>query len=258
MSVKRKICWVFDLDDTLIWTSYAYSVAFEVFYNYLLKLYKHRLLEIRTLGTISEKIDLGLREEINPALMIPYGYTRHRFPESLVRTYRWLCAQGFGNVNELVLQRVRDIGYSAFDPLRYQEQGLVEGGGEVLDFLVARGDALILITKGDELVQKTKIDMLNLDRWFGAEIHITHSKTEQEFRALQERYPDHTLISVGNSFQSDIVPALQAGAYGLYIPYYTWAAELIEEHITDPRVVTIDRIFRMFSFVETNPLFNGT
>ncbi|OHA10953.1 MAG: hypothetical protein A3H69_05940 [Candidatus Sungbacteria bacterium RIFCSPLOWO2_02_FULL_47_9] len=152
--------------------------------------------------------------------------------------------------------RVRDIGYRAFDPLFYQEQGLVEGGKETLDFLQTREDELVLVTKGDDLVQKTKIEILELDRWFGDEIHIVNSKTREDFERMRQRFPEHTLISVGNSFESDIKPAIQARLYGLYIPYHTWAAEPEREpDEVNSKVFKIDRIFKIFYFVGTNELF---
>ena len=247
---KIPICWLKDLDDLLIWTSYAYSIAFREFYDYMLKLFRYRLIEIRTLGTISEKIDLSLRSEMNPKTNGPFGYSRDRFPESLVRTYLWLCEKGFGRYNELVADRVRDTGYRAFDPLLYQEQGLVEGAAEVLDLLQSRGDKLVLLTKGDELVQRTKIEVLGLERWFGPEMHIVDDKTVKLFEAMKKKFSGHKLISVGNSYNSDIKPALEAGIMGVYIPYHTWAAEPEPEQIDTDGVIVIDRIFKIFGLLE--------
>ena len=58
-------------------------------------------------------------------------------------------------------------------------------------------------------------------------------KTEKEYRQLCENLdvaPEQTLM-VGNSFRSDIAPALAAGAWALHIPYHVvWALEKSEEY----------------------------
>jgi len=244
------IVWLYDLDDTLMWTSYAYSVAFREFYDYMLKLFRYRLIELRTLGTISENIDLDLRDKINPVTGEVYGYSRYRFPQSLVKTYEWLCEQDFGKYNELVADRVREIGNRAFDPLLYQEQGLIASAEDVLDFHVEKRDKLYLVTKGDELVQQTKIDILELDRWFVPEnMLIVPDKDHACFESFKELFPEHTLVSVGNSYRSDIKPAQEAGIRSLYIPYHTWAAEAEPENANLESVVVARRIHEVINEV---------
>jgi putative hydrolase of the HAD superfamily len=59
------------------------------------------------------------------------------------------------------------------------------------------------------------------------------NKTEREYRQLCENLavaPEETLM-VGNSFRSDIAPALAAGAYAAHIPYHVvWELEKSEEY----------------------------
>ena len=237
--VKR--VFVFDLDDTLFWTSWAYSRAFSKFHDYLLQLFRYRLIELRTLGTISEKIDLELIHEINPDTGRPYGYSMARFPESLVRTYEHLCERGFGKYQKLVAAHIRRIGLGAFDPLVYQEQGLVAGAAETLDFIRAQGDALILVTKGERLVQDCKIDILELGQWFGEEMYVVDAKDVSTFTDVLARFPDSCVYTVGNSYPSDIAPALAAEVGAIFIPYFTWAGEA-EATEVDPRVIQLEDI----------------
>ena len=208
-SPKRVFIW--DLDDTLIWTSWAYSRAFAEFYEYMLQLFDYRLIELRTLGTISEEIDKSLIREINPTSGKPYGYSMYRFPASLVKTYEWLCEHGYGKYQKAVAMRVDNIGMRAFDPLGYKQQGLVKGTEETLNYINGQKDIQILITKGERLVQECKIVILNLDQWFDDRIEIVDSKTKETFLDYQSKFPGCLIFSVGNSYNSDIVPALEAG-----------------------------------------------
>lgn len=239
-SPKRVFVW--DLDDTLIWTSWAYSKAFAAFYEYMLQLFDYRLIELRTLGTISEEIDKSLVKQINPKTGKTYGYSMYRFPASLVKTYEWLCGHGYGKYQEAVARRVKIMGMEAFDPLGYKQQGLVKGAEETLNFIKSLGDVQILITKGGHLVQECKIVTLNLDQWFGDQIQIVDIKAKETFLEYRERYPDSSIFSVGNSYNSDILPALEAGVKAIFIPYYTWLGEQPPPAIDENRILKIDNI----------------
>lgn len=239
-SPKKVFVW--DLDDTLIWTSWAYSRAFAKFYDYMLQLFDYRLIELRTLGTISEEIDRALIKEINPKTGQVYGYSMYRFPASLVKTYEWLCEHGYGKYQEAVAMRVNVMGLEAFDPLGYKKQGLVNGANETLDFINKQGDIQILVTKGEQLVQECKIVTLNLDRWFDDRIEIVGSKNKTTFIDYQSKFPDYSIFSVGNSYNSDIVPALEAGVKAIYIPYYTWLGEKPLAEIDRVQVFEVENI----------------
>lgn len=244
---------VFDLDDMLIWTSKAYSRAFITFYEYLDNLWDGRLLEVRTLGTISENIDLDLMEKINPDTGQVYGYSMHRFPESLVRTYHWLIDENHTNeaYSELVERQVRAIGYKAFDPAIYKEQGIVPGGIATLDFIRDTGDILILVTKGETIVQDNKIIELSLDEWFGEDIETVRTKDADTFRTIQDRFPECRVYSVGNSYKSDMLPAIEAGIEGIYVPYYTWLGEKAETKVDTKRVIVVQQIGDIIALIQT-------
>jgi len=247
---------LWDLDDTLMWTSYAYSKAFQEFYDYLCELFGNRLIEIRTLGTVSEGIDKQLIKETNPVTGNPYGYSMDRFPESLVRTYRRLCESSFGIFDELVAENIRDIGRQAFSALHYKRQGLVEGVEEVLDFMVQREDKLILFTKGERMVQETKIRTLRLERWFGEDVFngITSIKSAEIFRVFKRQYPRKQVWSVGNSLKSDVVPALEAGIGAIYIPYLTWLGEEHTESLGDDDAIELKHVIEILDLYKQGVL----
>lgn len=94
----------------------------------------------------------------------------------------------------------------------------------------------IIFTKGDNLEQLKKVERSGLAAYFD-DVVVTANKSEKEFSELCARYEvkPEELMMVGNSFKSDIAPALSIGAWGVYIPYLvSWEIEKTEE-FTHPR-----------------------
>ena len=129
---KRKL-FIFDLDDTLIWSAYTYGLALIRFYEYLTKLWGNRIPALGSIATFNEDIDAELGKKINPDTGQFYGFSMERFPTSLVKTYQHLCGMGFGTFDEKVTQQIYRIGLSTFAPKYYKE--LVESAEEVLNFI---------------------------------------------------------------------------------------------------------------------------
>jgi epoxide hydrolase-like predicted phosphatase len=112
---------------------------------------------------------------------------------------------------------------------------------------------LILLTKGDHEVQKSKLERSGLATYF-AGVHIVPEKDAEVLRGLMDEYSLHPARTwmVGNSPRSDINPALEVGIGAVHIPHtLTWTLE--DEAITDlKRVVALD------SFEELEDLFFET
>jgi len=83
---------------------------------------------------------------------------------------------------------------------------------------------LILITKGDLFDQERKLAASGLGDYFDA-VEIVSDKSATTYERIFSRHADgpaHALM-VGNSLASDVVPALEAGAWGVHVPSdYNW------------------------------------
>lgn len=103
---------------------------------------------------------------------------------------------------------------------------------------------LILVTKGDVFDQERKIAASGLAEYFAA-IDIVADKTQAAYeRIFAERAdgPARTVM-VGNSLRSDIIPALAAGAYAVYVPHdLTWSYEHAEEPVAQKRYARIPHL----------------
>ncbi len=109
---------------------------------------------------------------------------------------------------------------------------LLDGVPQVLSFLQPRFP-LYLITKGDLLDQRNKIEASGLADHF-AGIEVVARKDAAAYRAVFARFnvdPDSVLM-VGNSIPSDILPVLEAGGWAVHIPYVVTAS--FERHDRDP------------------------
>ena len=95
----------------------------------------------------------------------------------------------------------------------------------------ARRYRLVVFTKGELMDQEGKLRRSGLEQYF-SHVETVSNKTEQEYRQLCENLdvaPEETMM-VGNSFRSDIAPALAAGAWAVHIPYHVvWELEKSEE-----------------------------
>jgi len=89
---------------------------------------------------------------------------------------------------------------------------------------------LLLITKGDLLDQERKVAQSGLGAHFQA-VEIVSNKTPQVYRDIFARHgaPMDRAMMVGNSLKSDVLPAIEAGAWGVHVPQpLTWALEHAE------------------------------
>ena len=59
-------------------------------------------------------------------------------------------------------------------------------------------------------------------------------------------------MMVGNSLKSDVVPAIEAGGWGVFVPHpLTWVLEHVEPPTDDPRFRQIDHLGELPGLIET-------
>jgi putative hydrolase of the HAD superfamily len=95
---------------------------------------------------------------------------------------------------------------------------LFDGVEDTLEALAERG-RLVLVTKGDLLHQEAKLAASGLGERFSG-IEIVSDKKPDTFRRLFAAYgvlPEQAVMA-GDSMRSDVLPALEAGAWAAYIP----------------------------------------
>jgi len=100
---------------------------------------------------------------------------------------------------------------------------------------------LVMFTKGELLDQENKLRRSDLQQYLDG-YEIVSDKTPEAFLSLCYHYgvKPEEMAMVGNSFKSDIVPALAIGARAFHIPFHVmWKLERTEEY-DHPKLVRLN------------------
>jgi putative hydrolase of the HAD superfamily len=165
-----------------------------------------------------------------------YGYGVKGFTLSLIETALEVTG---GSVPASAISQIIDIGKDLLDHP-------VEPLPGVAETLQALGPyvTLVLITKGDLLHQEQKLAASGLAELFDG-IEIVSEKDTDTYRRIFARHgsdPEHCVM-VGNSLKSDVLPALDVGAGGIWVPYHlTWELERVETVPDHPRFARVETI----------------
>ncbi|MDZ4365091.1 HAD family hydrolase [Brevundimonas sp.] len=165
-----------------------------------------------------------------------YGYGVKGFTLSMIETAMELCDGGAPP------EVVREILAAGREMLAHPVETL-PSVDETLAALAERY-RLVLITKGDLLDQERKLAASGLGDLFAA-VEIVSEKDSGTYTRVFDRHGTGSAEAVmaGNSMKSDVLPAIEAGAWAVHIPYVvTWAHELADAPEGHPRYGTLDTI----------------
>lgn len=225
----RLIC--LDADDTLWGHEGYFRLSYQRFAELLAPFAEPSLSEARLIATESRNLSL-------------YGYGVKGFTLSMLETALEIAGDRLpAATTGAILAIGRDL-------MRHPIH-LLDGVAEALGPLAERG-ALVLVTKGDLFHQEAKLAASGLgDRFSG--IEIVSEKTAETYRRIFARYganPDEAVM-VGNSLRSDILPALEAGAYAVHVPHeFVWAHERADAPEAEPRFAQIASLAELPDWID--------
>jgi putative hydrolase of the HAD superfamily len=220
----------FDADDTL-WQN-------ETFYRMTEEHFTSLLAEHGESGDVSRR----LLEAEKRNLQI-YGFGIKGFTLSMIETAIEVTK---GQVSASV---IADILAAGREMLSHPIETLPHAR-EVLEQL-AGSYRMILITKGDLFDQERKLAQSGLGDLFDA-VEIVSDKNASTYERIFTRHGDGPgrSMMVGNSLKSDVVPAIQAGSWGVYVPHdLTWAFEHCEEPADEPRFRRLSHLGELVDLV---------
>ena len=165
-----------------------------------------------------------------------YGFGRKGFVLSMIETAIDVTD---GKVPTAVLRDLIDLG-------RDMAAHPIEILPDVRETLEAAAERyrILLITKGDLLDQEQKLARSGLGELFQA-VEIVSDKSPPTYQRIFTRHGDgpERSMMVGNSLKSDVVPAIEVGSWGIFIPHpLTWAHEHMDAPKDAPRFRQIERI----------------
>jgi putative hydrolase of the HAD superfamily len=196
----------FDADDTL-WQN-------EQFYRLTENRFTALLADYAEAGDLSNRLLEAEKRNLKA-----YGFGIKGFTLSMIETAIEVTE---GRVPASVIHEIVDAGRDLLnhpiEPLPHARAALERLSGKY---------RLILITKGDLFDQERKLAQSGLGELFNA-VEIVSDKSASVYERVFTRHadgPDRSMM-VGNSLKSDIIPALTAGCWGVYVPHsLTWALE---------------------------------
>jgi putative hydrolase of the HAD superfamily len=165
-----------------------------------------------------------------------YGYGVKGFTLSMIETAMELTGgEPPGRLVADILAAGREMLGHPVEPLAGVESALAE---------LAETYRLVLITKGDLLHQEQKLAASGLGDRFAA-VEIVSEKDASTYVRVFERHGTGAgeAAMCGNSLRSDVIPALEAGAFAAHVPYpLIWAHELAEPPVGHPRFAELTSI----------------
>ena len=165
-----------------------------------------------------------------------YGYGVKGFTLSLIETAMDVTGgEPPGRMIADILAAGREMLSHPVEPLPVVPEALAE---------LSKHYRLILITKGDLLHQEQKLAASGLGELFVG-VEIVSEKNADTYDRVFSRYGTgpHQAAMCGNSLRSDVLPALEAGAYAAHIPYHlTWAHEVADPPTGHPRFAELASI----------------
>ena len=225
---------VFDLDDTLMDNLHDYAEPILDTCRWIVKTLGRKAPHVNVIIALEHEIDSRRVKEINPATGKPYLYSMERFPGSMVEVYREVAKRAGIATDPELEKEFYAIGMRAFDERRYYGN-IVPSAKAVLNFLRSQGGSLWLLTKGDRRVQEKKLaalQSLGINHFTTSGWRVVDQKNFAEFKKIMvlvycvcdelRESPPRNFYSVGNSYDSDIKPALAAGFKGILVPVETW------------------------------------
>ena len=206
---------IFDLDDTLIVSEFYYNLAIVDFLRYTLVRLSSKCPDIPYVAKKFERLDRKQFANV--------GTDGDRFQLSLAITYRQICRK-LRITDPEGEQALLRIGDTALASSNWMNDAFYPGAIETLDYLTLQQDHLALLTWGDFAVQQGKINAAGIKRWFNpTDILITQeNKTARHMLNIAAGYDPRRVFMVGNSKESDVRPAIEAGINVIYIPGATW------------------------------------
>ncbi|GBG07905.1 HAD family hydrolase [Paenibacillus sp. MY03] len=204
--MKQQI--LFDLDDTLIYCNKYFFFVVDQFVDSMTTWFQGY--EVVTADSVRE-----MQHEIDVALIGNSGFKSEHFPQSFIDTYAYYSDLTGRKRSAVEVDFLWKLGLGVYEhqtePYPHMEQ--------TLDALAEAGHELHLYTGGELLIQRRKIEQMNLERYFGSRIYIRQLKNNDALEQILKNSDfdrKHTWM-IGNSIRTDVVPALTAGIHAIHM-----------------------------------------
>ena len=231
-------CLIFDADDTLWENNIYFEAAIEEFLEAI-----GGLIGLSNAVAPDRRAVLALLNEIERESIPRCGYGSRHFVNSLRETFSRIYSGGDGVAYHRAIDKIAQR-------LISHPMAIMPHVPETLETL-RRRYRLLMFTKGDYEEQASKAARSGLEHHFHA-VEITGEKDPNAYHQLVERHAlnRETTFMIGNSPRSDVLPALAAGLWAVFVPHaHTWDLEH-EEVPPHPRLITVNSVRELPALLE--------
>jgi putative hydrolase of the HAD superfamily len=173
-----------------------------------------------------------------------YGYGAKGFTLSMIETALELCGE---DLKPAMIAQILHAGRA----LMAHPVQLFDHIERTIEELQDRG-RLVLVTKGDLLHQEVKLAASGLGQCF-AGVEIVSDKNRTTFEGVFQKHgvAAHEAIMAGDSMRSDVLPALEAGAWAAFIPQEgAWNHEVAAAPHGAERFAQLDRLAELPALID--------
>ena len=214
MAGLKRAGFIFDFDDTLVYSHEQFVLAEEAF-----------VARMKVLGLYDEEL-LSAARARDISNVHKAGYMAAEcFPLALVQTYESYCSKYNRPPDEYEKRLLFLLGQQPYT----NRPRIMEGARDLLKHLRIKygGNRLmILFTQGEQEIQEQRLIHSGFVNIFDV-IKIVRQKNDAELQALlQEQQLEPALTwNVGNSLRADINPAIRAGLNAVHLTTAGWSYE---------------------------------
>jgi len=189
---------VFDLDDTLIYTSCVYEKAKQEFAQILIS--EGISLNKASILHCLREMDWRLRETMD--------VHKNRLLFSMTMTYQILMRKSRLSLRSSALEDFQGI----MDSVHQHRYRLVRGARKLLETVRNQGHPMILYTRGDQQIQENKIHQTKIATFF-QKIYITKRKSPSHLQQILDEMNFDPIQSwmIGDEILTDVNHALTCG-----------------------------------------------
>ena len=231
---------VFDGDDTLWATEALYDVA------------RDRSAALVEAAGLDAALFDKLQRDIDVINVSRYGLSALRFPTSSREAYEKLAIESGGSISQALARKVYQASAGVFDAPAPMEPHAHDVLGSLRSAY-----RLTVLTKGDAVVQRRRVDDSGLKPLLDA-VCIVQVKDAAVFTAMLDVIgaDSGSSWSVGNSYGSDVHPAVMAGMRAVWIDAPVWAHE---RSLSERVIVKNDpNVFVAEGLIELPKILHGT
>lgn len=224
--MKKNLKLIWDFDDTIVQTNIEFEktnqetaeiIALDIFGD---------LKPVQELKDYQRKLDVEMISE--------YGFVPPRYLLSWIATYEY-----FAKVkNQLPSEKVRTLIRETVEDLYVRKYQNIKESIPVLKELKNQGYSMVILTAGQEDIQKRKVSESGAFSFFD-EVYVYPKKTPDTLKEIMNHHEAECYVMIGNSLKSDIYPALENDAYGFHFERETWEADYHDIDKKHPKYVHI-------------------